>query len=101
MQALFDAPWLPIYLLVIFALHPLLGLAALASAVLLFTLGLVSERLVRRDAEQVLAGGQAAGRHIDALTRNAEVLVGMGMLGNALADMGRQAPPGAGRRNSG
>ena len=87
-QALFDAPWLPIYMLVIFALHPLLGLAALASAVMLFTLGLVSERVVRRDAELVLADGQAAGRHIDALTRNAEVLVGMGMLGNALAEWG-------------
>ena len=75
-------------LLVIFAMRPFISLAALASAVMLFTLGLVSERVVRRDAELVLADGQAAGRHIDALTRNAEVLVGMGMLGNALAEWG-------------
>jgi ABC-type protease/lipase transport system fused ATPase/permease subunit len=39
-QALFDAPWLPLYLLVIFALHPLLGVAATASALLMFGGGL-------------------------------------------------------------
>ncbi len=85
LQALFDAPWLPVYLLVIFALHPVLGWAALASALALLTLGLCSERCVRSDAEQVMRGGQAAGQRIDALRRNAEVLVGMGMAGHAVA----------------
>ncbi len=84
-HALFDAPWLPVYLLVIFALHPLLGWAALASAGALFALGLASDHLLRADAAQAAAGAQAAGGRIDALTRNAEVLVGMGMLGNAVA----------------
>ncbi|MEO7850653.1 MAG: ATP-binding cassette domain-containing protein, partial [Rubrivivax sp.] len=86
LQALFDAPWLPVYLLVIFTLHPLLGWAAAASALALLALGLCSERCVRSDAEQVMRGGQAAGQRIDALSRNAEVLVGMGMAGHAVAD---------------
>ncbi len=84
-QALFDAPWLPIYLFVIFVLHPALGWAALVSAGLLFVLGLFSERLVREDAERVMTGGRASGQQIDALSRNAEVLVGMAMLRNAVA----------------
>ncbi len=37
------------------------------------------------DAEQVMAGGRASGQQIDALNRNAEVLVGMGMLRHAVA----------------
>ncbi len=85
LQAMFDAPWLPVYLVVIFALHPVLGWAAGASALALLALGLCSERCVRHDAEQVMRGGQAAGQRIDALRRNAEVLVGMGMAGNAVA----------------
>ncbi|AKJ28084.1 type I secretion system permease/ATPase [Caldimonas brevitalea] len=83
--ALFDAPWLPIYLLVIFALHPALGAAAVVSALVLFALGLYTERHVRADTEQVVAHGRAAGQQVEALARNAEVLLGMGMLRNAIA----------------
>jgi PrtD family type I secretion system ABC transporter len=83
-NALFDAPWLPIYLLVMFALHPALGWTAVGSALLLFTLGCFTEYFVHADAERAVSYGRAAALRIDALTRNAEVLVGMGMLGNAL-----------------
>ena len=53
-NALFDAPWLPIYLLVMFALHPALGWAAVGSALLLFALGCFTEHFVRADAEQAV-----------------------------------------------
>ncbi|WKB53207.1 type I secretion system permease/ATPase [Eleftheria terrae] len=84
-QALFDAPWLPLYLLLIFALHPALGWAALGAALLLFGLGLYTERHTRSETEQVLLRGRSAALHIEALHRNAEVLVGMGMLQRAVA----------------
>jgi PrtD family type I secretion system ABC transporter len=84
-QALFDAPWLPVYLLVITALNPLLGAAALASAVTLFALGFVSERLLRRDAAEAVQASQRAAHRVEALLRQAEVVLGLGMLGRALA----------------
>ena len=84
-QALFDAPWLPVYLLVITLLHPLLGAAALSSALALFGLGLLSERLLRRDAALAVQAGQGAAQRVEALSRQAEVLLGLGMLGNAVA----------------
>jgi PrtD family type I secretion system ABC transporter len=83
-HALFDAPWLPLYLLVIFTLHPALGVAAVLAAAMLFALGLFTERFVRADAEQAVSHGRSAAQCIEALSRNAEVLVGMGMLRNAL-----------------
>jgi PrtD family type I secretion system ABC transporter len=83
-QALFDAPWLPVYVAVIFLLHPLLGWAALVSAAALFVLGVCSERLLRADTALATAASRAAAQRIDAMTRNAEVLVGMHMLGNAV-----------------
>ena len=49
-NALFDAPWLPVYLVVMFALHPALGWTAVGSALLLFALGCFTEHFIRADA---------------------------------------------------
>jgi PrtD family type I secretion system ABC transporter len=83
--ALFDAPWLPIYLLVIGLMHPALGAAATVGAAMLIGLAVLNERLTRRNAENALRASRAANRQAEALTRNAEAIVGMGMTGNAVA----------------
>jgi ATP-binding cassette, subfamily C, type I secretion system permease/ATPase len=78
-QALFDAPWLPIYVLVICLMHPLLGLAAALGACTLVALAILNERLMRGRAERSLRCSRDTTRHAEALTRNAEVIIGMGM----------------------
>jgi PrtD family type I secretion system ABC transporter len=78
-QALFDAPWLPIYVLVICLMHPLLGLAAALGACMLTALAILNERLMRGRAERSLRCARDTTRHAEALTRNAEVIIGMGM----------------------
>jgi PrtD family type I secretion system ABC transporter len=84
--ALFDAPWIPIYLLVIAAMHPLLGGIALLGSLALFGLGLFTEYATRRRAEQALAATRDTQRHAEALLRNSEVVVAMGMTGAVLGD---------------
>lgn len=83
--AVFDAPWLPIYLLAIGMMHPLLGLAAAAGAVLLFALGVLTERLTRAATLAAQDRGRDAARYSQALLRNAEVIAGMGMAGAGVA----------------
>ena len=46
--AFFDLPWMPIYLIFIFILHPSLGWVAVLGGILVFILGLVTERLTRK-----------------------------------------------------
>jgi PrtD family type I secretion system ABC transporter len=77
--ALFDAPWFPIYLAVIFAFHPWLGWTALLGAILLFGLILLTDRMTRRPIDRLTGSTRSASRFIDAAMRNAEVVAGMGM----------------------
>ncbi|WP_295844596.1 type I secretion system permease/ATPase [Tardiphaga sp.] len=80
-SALFDLPWLPLYLAICFAFHAMLGLTALVGAVLLVLLTVLTEFMTRSPARQ--ASGLAAQRSELAIAsrRNAEVVVAMGMAG--------------------
>ena len=78
--ALFDAPWLPLFLALVFLFHPLLGAVASAGAVLMLLLAWLNERLTRRPLEAAQAAARRAGRFIDGSLRNAEVVSALGML---------------------
>ena len=78
-QALFDSPWLPIFIVVIFLFHPMMGLVAVVGAALIFVLALANERLTRGPLEQQQAEGRRAGRFVDLSLRNAEVVGALGM----------------------
>ncbi|HVJ24637.1 MAG TPA: type I secretion system permease/ATPase [Burkholderiales bacterium] len=77
---LFDAPWLPFFLLVIFLFHPLLGAIALAGALFMVLLAWLNERLTREPLERAQTEARRAARFIDANVRNAEVVSALGML---------------------
>jgi PrtD family type I secretion system ABC transporter len=77
--ALFDAPWLPLFLLLIYLFHPVLGAVALGGAVLMLALAVLNERLTHAPLEQVLAAGRRAGRFVDAAAGNAETVNALGM----------------------
>lgn len=83
-RALFDAPWLPIYLFVIGLMHPLLGLTAGLGAALLALLAVATERLTRDATESTLRSTRAIGREAESLGRHAETIVGMGMVARAV-----------------
>jgi PrtD family type I secretion system ABC transporter len=78
-QALLDAPWFPVYLLVIALMHPLLGVTAAIGALVLAGLAVLTAAITRELTEETLRRSRASRRHSEALTRNAEAIVGMGM----------------------
>ncbi|HVY05514.1 MAG TPA: type I secretion system permease/ATPase [Burkholderiales bacterium] len=84
-NALFDAPWLPIFLLVIGLMHPLLGLAAALGACALAVLAILNEGVMRGRAESSMRASRDTTRQAEVLTRNAEVIIGMGMTRAAVA----------------
>ena len=85
MRALFDAPWLPVYLGVIALMHPWLGITASLGAVALTAIAVATERLTRSDSDALLRRSRGVGRHTESLVRQAEVFVGLGMVANAVS----------------
>ncbi|TPK88663.1 MULTISPECIES: type I secretion system permease/ATPase [unclassified Mesorhizobium] len=83
--ALFDLPWMPLYLGICFLFHFWIGMAALAGALVLFGLTLLAEVRTREPAKK--ANSQAAARNTlaEATRRNVEVLQAMGF-GSRIAE---------------
>ena len=79
--ALLDAPWAPIFIGVIFLLHPWLGAAALAGALVLFALALLNEILTRGPLKAASERTIKANNFAETSLDNAEVLKALGMLG--------------------
>jgi ATP-binding cassette subfamily C protein/ATP-binding cassette subfamily C protein EexD len=86
---LFDVPWVPVYLFVIFLLHPVLGAIALVGAVALFVLTLANEWATGSLVRQASAGAMASQRRAESIVRNAEVIDSMGM-GSAVLQRWRE-----------
>jgi ATP-binding cassette, subfamily C, bacterial len=83
-HAIFDLPWAPIYIAVIFVLHPLLGAFALASAAMLIALALLNEWAVKLPLDQSNAAAARNYSFTEMSLRNSEVVRAMGMVGGLL-----------------
>jgi ATP-binding cassette subfamily C protein len=79
--ALFDLPWIPLYLAVCFVFHPLIGFTALAGAVVLIALTVLTEALMRAPSREATAAAIARNGLAEVSRRNAEALTAMGMVG--------------------
>jgi ATP-binding cassette subfamily C protein len=83
--ALFDLPWIPLYLAICFAFHPLIGVTALAGAIILIALTLLTEILMRAPTKAATQAAIARNSLAEASRRNAEALLAMGMAGRIAA----------------
>ncbi|MFZ4859518.1 MAG: type I secretion system permease/ATPase [Desulfuromonadaceae bacterium] len=77
--ALFDAPWLPVYLVILWLMHPLMFWIAFVGALIMITFTVMNEMVTRRPMEEANAAGRQAGNFVTAGMRNAEAVNAMGM----------------------
>lgn len=82
--AFFDAPWFPIYLIVIFFFEPSLGVFALAGTVILVSLAYINEKVSKKPLSEANTLAIASGNLATNNLRNAEVIESMGMLPNLM-----------------
>ena len=82
--AFFDAPWFPIYLIVIFFFEPSLGYFSLAGMAIQVVLAYVNERVTHKPLSEANTMAIAANTLATNNLRNAEVIESMGMLPNLM-----------------
>lgn len=88
--ALFDLPWMPLYLIFVYMLHPYLGALTFAGAFVLSILTIVTELMTRRLAGATHQAAITRNAIADSNARNADILKAMGFAGRAV-DRFRQA----------
>jgi ATP-binding cassette subfamily C exporter for protease/lipase/ATP-binding cassette subfamily C protein EexD len=77
--ALFDAPWVVVYVAVIWLFHPALGLGAAGAALLMLALAWLNDRVSRGALSGLQKDGRRATQYVESSLRNAEVLQTLGM----------------------
>lgn len=80
--AFFDLPWVPLYMITCFLLHPVLGYVSLFGLVVSIALAYASSRMTEPPLAQSNTLAIKAGTFANNNLRNAEVIQAMGMLGN-------------------
>ena len=77
--ALFDSPWVIVYVAVIWLAHPMLGMAAAGAAFVMLALALINDFITRREIEALQKAAATATRYLEASLQNAEVAQTLGM----------------------
>ncbi len=75
-----DLIWVPLFLVVLFLLHPAYGALACAAAVVLTVLSVVTDLLTRRPLAEANEAAARAFAEVGATVRHAEAIEAMGML---------------------
>ncbi len=83
--ALFDLPWIPVYLAFVWLLHPMLGMLTLGGALVLAALTALTEILTRRHAQSMIRASVTRSAVMDSNARNSDILHAMGMTSRAIS----------------
>ena len=78
--AFYDAPWVPVFMVVIALIHPVLGLFSLFAAAVLFALAVLNETYTRSALNEANNQSMGANLYANNNLRNAEVIKALGML---------------------
>lgn len=83
--ALFDLPWMPVFLAFVYFLHPYLGALTIAGAFVLTSLAIAAELRTRSWSNSTVAATIERNAIADSNARNGEVLKAMGFASRAVA----------------
>ncbi len=75
----FDAPWMPVYLAILYLFHPYLGILATVGGLILLVLALVNEYATKKPLTEASIESMRENQFISSNLRNLEVIDALGM----------------------
>ena len=77
--AFFDAPWFPIYVLVMFMFHPAFGYAAIFAGIVMIALAYTTEKVTSKKLQDANSKSNWINNQVNGTLKNSEVIAAMGM----------------------
>jgi ATP-binding cassette subfamily C protein len=87
---MFDAPIAPVYLVVVFLIHPHIGFIVTGAGVALLTIAYINQKVTAVAFTRAHAFGTRANLQAEAMSRNAQVINAMGMIPEGVLSWGRE-----------
>jgi len=79
-NVLFDLPWMPVFMILLFVIDPMIGVVTLLGAIVLLVLAFLQDRATHSTLKQASEAAIASYGFTDAALRNGEVVRALGML---------------------
>ena len=79
-NVLFDLPWMPVFMILLFVIDPMIGVVTLLGAIVLLVLAFLQDRATHATLKQASEAAIASYGFTDAALRNGEVVRALGML---------------------
>ena len=84
-----DMPFAPLFVLVIFLIHPHLGSIVVATALLLFVIAIINQRITAGPFNEANIAQSKANLHLDSMSRNSQIINALAMIPEAVQIWGR------------
>jgi ATP-binding cassette, subfamily C, bacterial len=84
-----DAPFVPIFIVAIYLVHPHLGLIVIGSALLLLVIALINQKATSRPFGDANTHQSKANLHLESMSRNSQIINAMAMIPEAVKIWGR------------
>lgn len=84
-----DVPFAPLFIMVIFLIHPHLGMIVVVTALILLVVALVNQRVTAKPFAEANFAQAKANMHLDSMSRNSQIINAMAMIPEAVTIWGR------------
>lgn len=85
LTAFFDLPWVPIFLVAVFIMHPWLGWLTVAGVIVITIFTITNELLTKNPIMESTKWDVESSNFSESSRRSADAVISMGMMGNVLA----------------